>query len=488
MARWMVLTMLGAAMLRADPRGADLLGRLTARQPVSVVCYGDSVTQGMHLEQPGTDAVPALFSRIMTDSYPGLPLQLTAIGMPGASTSAALEDFDAKVKRHQPHLVVLQFGGNDKGTGPGTERVQGYRENLLKLIDTCHEAGAAVIVMTPPMAEPERDMPFPVATRETAAVAGVPCADADTALKRREFDYRGFFPYFTHPGQHDHETLAIELYRAFRELIGRPPQLRLGLPDVVTRAALGSLVQAPVQVSWGGNQGVSVTLYADGSLSPEQTIELPPHGKASLDVTLGVPHTLSGGRSDEWPLWLHAAAGEDHAFALARAALVPRVNVPAARTDEARLPLARLRAPSLTLGRGTWSGDADLSAEVRVTYDALAVHLAVAVTDDLVRADEGPPYGDGVELYLDLRPDGDRGKPFFGRQCASLFLGLTAKGAGAKVSTPNEDDPPKALLELKPRSTLNGHGYVLEVDLPRRLGELCLEDRTAAVMVRLTVF
>lgn len=515
----------------AGPNGEALGELLSRRERVTIVFDGDSVTQGMHLEHPASDAYPVLFTTMLRERYPDAEIQSYVNGVPGASSAAALAGFDSAVASLKPNLVTLQFGGNDKGVGDGLVNLGAYEQNLGELIDRVHALGAACIVLTPPMREPVVDMPYPLAARRVAAAKGAVVADIDTALKSQPFDYRGFFPYFQHPGQRDHATIARELYRAFCELIGRPQTLRVAIPDLTWREVeLGTLLDAPLVLQSDGGRGHAEQILARGV----QRV-LPP-GEAGDDnwwLQLGIPHSLSGGRSEEWPIWVHAVAGDRHAFDIHRVTIVPRFNCPPAGTPGAELPLVALGQPNLTVGPTRWEGDDDLRPAITMSYDAEMVYLRIDVRDDVVKTGGFLPYSDGVELYLDLRDHAERGRPFFSRQCATLFINLPDEGEPAKLVSLEEDDPPAALMALVPRCTYTATGYRVELDFPRavldaiggrrvvefgldvavddadttgrdvqmmwlgradnyinpcRLGDICLENRAGPNTVRVTLF
>lgn len=457
------------ALAAADPAGDRLRDYLDQGSRTVVVFLGDSVTQGMHLDQPAVDGFPALFSRMLRERWPKADLQTLNLGVPAMATAYGIQIYDDQVKPVGPSLVVLQYGGNDKGTGDGAANLPTYEQTLRQLIDTVRDGGAACLVMTPPMHEPVPDMPYPTAARRVAQAAGVPVADIDTVLKRREVDYRGLFPYFVHPREYEHAAMAVELYRAFCDGIGRPLTLDVRLPEVVSGLAVpGGRVTVPVAVTNYAVGEAAVTVE-----SPDLQMATEPRPVAAgaterWDAELLLPHLLSAGRSMEWPVWVRATSGDQVGFATSRVSVVPLCNVPSLGTQPAAAPYAFLTGAHLSLGATEWQGAADLSATLWLGYDATTLRVRVDVRDNTISG-SAAPLGDGIELYLDLRPDATRGKPFHSKQCASLFLSPPPEGTRAKVTTLPSDQPAAGLLQLSADYAVIPGGYRMTLDLPRAL-------------------
>ncbi len=78
-------------------------------------------------------------------------------GVPGDTTSAALQRFEAEVLAEKPQVVVMQFGINDSTidvwkTPPRTASrivLADYEKNLRTMIAAARAAGSEVILMTP---------------------------------------------------------------------------------------------------------------------------------------------------------------------------------------------------------------------------------------------------------------------------------------------------------------------------------------------------
>ncbi len=466
------------ALLLLTLAGADgdlLRARLVAGEPVRIVLLGDSITDGFDLAEPERDRFAALFCGLLREAWPAVTFDPVVRGEPGAPSREALLNFDLDVERYGPHLVVLQFGGNDKGGGDGLASLAGYEQNLRELIDRTRALGAAPLVMAPPMHEPVVHMPYPLAAAQVARSRAVPLVATDDLLKRPPLDYRGTFPYGVHPREHEHALMALALYDAFLELLGEARALEAELEDAALDAAPGATIDLPVRLAnrLATPQRVQVALtgelpYRAGAAHSEATVDLPPGAEARLTLPLALPASLPGGRSAEYRLTLTARGDGQPAFSLKRLTIVPRVHCPALGTPAAEIAAAELMQSHL-FAVADWRGPGDLSARLFLGHDDEAVRVQVEVTDDRLRAGTGVPYGDGIELYLDLRDEADRGRPFYTPLCATLMVTWTEPPAQPLVTTLEADRPPEGLLEVKPLQEPMRGGYRLTLDLPRAL-------------------
>ncbi|MBI5831483.1 MAG: hypothetical protein HZB16_04125 [Armatimonadetes bacterium] len=450
-----------------------LLDRLTAKQPVTVVCLGDSITDGFNVPDPNLDGFPALLRRMLEERWAGAQVTVHRKGVPGNTTNDALARFADDVSPLAPNLVVLQFGGNDKGVGDGLANLPRYQQNLRRLVANCEKIGAAALLCTPPMHEPVVDMPFPVAARRVAQDLRLPIADLDTAVKAGGYDYRGLFPYFVHPQEPGHAQMALEIYRALCSMMGIPLTSSVSI-DASVRGdcKLGGFSSVQLHVANKTEAVRQATLRVDAISSfQDGPVPVPAGGETSRFLPIALPHTLSGGRSLEWPLWVSADLGGEVAFGLARITAVPVMSCPNAALQAAKVPFASLSWAHLSvgsqMGRSDWKGDRDLSANIYLACDEAALTITLDVADDIVKTDVAMPLGDGVEVYLDLRDDNQRGRPYFTKQCATLFIGAGSAEQPSTIVSPPDDETAPELLALKPVCVATARGYRLTLAIPR---------------------
>lgn len=117
---------------------------LTSGQPLTIVCFGDSVT-GVYYHTGGMRAYTDMLGIALKKAYPKADLTMINAGISGHATTNALERIERDVLKHKPTLVTVMFGLNDMVRVP----LDQYRANLNKIIDQCQAAGSEVLLCTP---------------------------------------------------------------------------------------------------------------------------------------------------------------------------------------------------------------------------------------------------------------------------------------------------------------------------------------------------
>lgn len=104
-------------------------GALGAAAPRTVVFFGDSLTAGYGLEDPASEAYPALIQEKIDAAH--LPWRVVNAGLSGETTSAGLRRVDW-ILRQPVDVFVLALGANDglRGIDPPVSAV-----NLQGIID-----------------------------------------------------------------------------------------------------------------------------------------------------------------------------------------------------------------------------------------------------------------------------------------------------------------------------------------------------------------
>lgn len=121
-----------------------LAQRLADRQPITVVCLGDSVT-GRYYHTGGIRAYPELLVEHLRHRWPDSAVEVRNAGISGHTTLDGLNRLERDVLVHQPQVVTIQFGLNDMVRVPPDT----FRANLATLVSRCREAGAEVVLCTP---------------------------------------------------------------------------------------------------------------------------------------------------------------------------------------------------------------------------------------------------------------------------------------------------------------------------------------------------
>jgi acyl-CoA thioesterase-1 len=114
----------------------------------TVLFFGDSLTAGYGLEDPSTQAFPALIQKKLDDA--GLPWRVVNAGLSGETSAGGLRRVDW-ILRQRVEVFVLELGGNDglRGLPPETTRA-----NLQAIIDRVREKSPATKIVLAGIAAP----------------------------------------------------------------------------------------------------------------------------------------------------------------------------------------------------------------------------------------------------------------------------------------------------------------------------------------------
>lgn len=171
-----------------------------ANKPITIVCIGDSVTQGCFepritsktTVEPVYDYKSAYSTRlkeILNLLYPSVQINMVNSGISGDTTEGVKLRFDRDVMEFNPDLVIISLGLND--SHKGLNGLQAYEENLSGMFEKLTSKGIDCIFLTQNMmttkTEPQMVEEFLMDfQREVAASiqnSGVLTAYFDTAKK-----------------------------------------------------------------------------------------------------------------------------------------------------------------------------------------------------------------------------------------------------------------------------------------------------------------
>jgi lysophospholipase L1-like esterase len=202
-----------------------VVDKLRSGKPVTIVCWGDSVTSCGESSSPATCYV-GLLESMLKQRFPRSDLKVINAGIGGSSTPGRFPGFQKEVLDFHPDVVTLEFV-NDMGV-PAAQMASMY-DNILR---RTREAGAVLVIMTPHFTMPAwmglpdgrgRGDPRPNVAflRRFARENRVPLADA--ARRWEELEDLGV-PYeillrngINHPEDRGHRLFAEELLRLFPE-------------------------------------------------------------------------------------------------------------------------------------------------------------------------------------------------------------------------------------------------------------------------------
>jgi lysophospholipase L1-like esterase/pimeloyl-ACP methyl ester carboxylesterase len=140
--RLFCLLILATTCLAATPDKARQL--LTdAKEPVRIVCIGDSIT-GVYYHSGGMRAYPEMLQIALQKLHPKAKVTVRNAGISGDTSKGGLARLERDVLGHKPHLVTIMFGMNDLARVP----VADFIANMRQIIQRCRAAGAEVVLCT----------------------------------------------------------------------------------------------------------------------------------------------------------------------------------------------------------------------------------------------------------------------------------------------------------------------------------------------------
>lgn len=126
---------------------AEIKKILEGRESVNWVFTGNSITQGAK-HTHGMRSFPEIFAeRIRWEMHRTSDFIINT-AFSGNTTEDIIKNFDHRVSRFNPRVVVLMIGTNDAAVSKNIS-VEQYGKNLVTLINDIRKIGAVPILMTP---------------------------------------------------------------------------------------------------------------------------------------------------------------------------------------------------------------------------------------------------------------------------------------------------------------------------------------------------
>ncbi len=126
---------------------SHLLGKTwPGNRTVNIVCHGHSVPAG-YFKTPVVDslnAYPHLLFSGLKERYPHAVINVIVTAIGGETSATGSSRFEKDVLTHQPDVVTIDYGLNDRGLG-----VEKTRANLVSMILKAKERNVPVILLTP---------------------------------------------------------------------------------------------------------------------------------------------------------------------------------------------------------------------------------------------------------------------------------------------------------------------------------------------------
>ena len=210
--RLLYLLILATTCLAATPdKTRQLLTE--AKEPVRIVCIGDSIT-GVYYHSGGMRAYPEMLQIALQKLHPKAKVIVRNAGISGDTTKGGLARLERDVLAHKPHLVTIMFGMNDLVRVP----VADFIANLRQIIQRCRDVGAEVVLCTQNsiVNSPSRPVAklaeYSQAIRDLAKAESLGLADCHAAFEAvREKDEVGWNFLLSdaiHPNMDGHKLFA----------------------------------------------------------------------------------------------------------------------------------------------------------------------------------------------------------------------------------------------------------------------------------------
>ena len=210
-----------AYVLNAD-RIPKTKAKLAAKQPLTIVAWGDSITMGSQLwsvgDKPAQAAAiyHALFAEKLKKKcgYDAITIVVSAKG--GYQTHQALPNIQAEVLAHKPDLVIMAVCAGDTLYS----NFDTFKANWTKIVEKLLAEGIEVVLWTPTPIEfgVKKGDPFADYVRTYAKEHNLALVDQRACLLARGEEALGeLIPDDAHPNPRGHELLSEALFSLFKD-------------------------------------------------------------------------------------------------------------------------------------------------------------------------------------------------------------------------------------------------------------------------------
>ena len=201
---------------------AKVKAKLKAKQPVTIVAMGDSITAGAQLWPVGDKAAQAaaiyhaLFAQMLKKKYGYEDIKVINTATGGKQTHQALPNIGKEALDHKPDLVIMALGAADSIYS----NFDRFKDNWTKIIERLRAEGIEVIgwVPTPIEYQVKKGEAFADYVRTYAKEHDLATADPRACfMAREEFALGELIPDDAHPNPRGHELMAEVLFALFRD-------------------------------------------------------------------------------------------------------------------------------------------------------------------------------------------------------------------------------------------------------------------------------
>lgn len=200
---------------QAFAAGPDMTRQLLteAKEPVRIVCIGDSIT-GVYYHSGSVRAYPEMLQIALQKLHPKATITVRNAGISGDTSKGGLARLERDVLAHKPHLVTIMFGMNDLVRAP----VADFIANMRQIIQRCRDAGAEVVLCTQNsiVNSPQRPVTklaaYSQAIRDLAKAESLGLADCHVAFEavraKDELEWNLLLSDAIHPNMDGHKLFA----------------------------------------------------------------------------------------------------------------------------------------------------------------------------------------------------------------------------------------------------------------------------------------
>jgi lysophospholipase L1-like esterase len=208
------------------------IAKLRAKQPVTLVAFGDSNTEVTFHTRGRMNWCGLLAEAIFEEYGHGLCTFINS-GKCGSSFAEGLTRIDRDVIRHKPDAVILAFGMNDSGAG--VEHLPAFRDAAMQTISRLRAVDAQILIRTSNPIVGVHGLPLP---REIQV--GRPAEFPPRALKEYCAELVRLGAEMKIPVV-DHYTLWTQKRVPFKHPVCNPQELWPLMSDAIHPGELGHL-------------------------------------------------------------------------------------------------------------------------------------------------------------------------------------------------------------------------------------------------------
>jgi lysophospholipase L1-like esterase len=195
--------------------------KLKAKEPLTIVAWGDSITMGSQLWTSGDKVAQAkaiyhaLLAEKLKKKYGDDAIKVVNSSKGGYQTHQALPNIQKEVLDYKPDLVIMAVCAGDTLYS----NFDTFKTNWTKIVEKLRAEGIEVIVRTPTPIEygVKQGEPFAEYIRTYAKEQKLPMDDQRACfLARGEAALGELIPDDAHPNQRGHELMADVLFELFK--------------------------------------------------------------------------------------------------------------------------------------------------------------------------------------------------------------------------------------------------------------------------------